>query len=418
MRKFLEEHTLEVLLILVTMLAITRWWIPAASGFELVYAASQWALSYDHGLIRRGLVGTIVKIWKPIVTIGDVQQTALFAYCAFLVLLVIVFYHLMKTRESNGRLFKLILLFLAAPATLSLVARDLGRFDLFLMMITSLCLILLSMRRQLWLIPILMTGAMFIHESFLILWAPTILAALLFVYIWDKREKGILITLVVSAVTIGGAFLVLYRFGTPTLGYEEFSRLVQSRAAFRLTDLSMHECYYGIKDHFTLTSPYLRDAGSIINFFGALLVLSPVILVLLNLWTHALRRCEAHRGTCVLFFLAPLSGLLIMLIATDFGRWLSAVIFCNYFAIFFLVSRDVLKAEELVEYSGGSFSLFIAGIILTYLFFGPLHDWNPYPYQHDVLSSSLAVASVLFFDVVFCMRWRSFSRHSSPKSNT
>ena len=278
------------------------------------------------------------------------------------------------------------------------------------MIITFLSLTLLSLNRHIWLIPILMTTAMFIHEGFLILCAPTILAAMIFAYLWNNREKKILVTLVVSAISVVGAFLVLYKFGNPALGYEEFSRLIQSRATFHVPDLSTRECYYSLKDHVELASPYLYDAGSLANFFMALLILSPSVLILLNLWTHALRNCGARRRACRLFFIATLSGLMLLPVATDYGRWLSAIIFCNFFAIFFLMSKDIIKVEELDEYTGGSFSLLFASIIFTYLLFGPLHDWNPYPYKDNLIYSSLSIISVLLFDIGFYLQWRSLSR--------
>ena len=74
MKKFLEEHELEVLLILITMVGVARWWIPPVWGFENMYGASHWALSYDYGLVRRGLVGAIVKLWMPMVTIEGVER--------------------------------------------------------------------------------------------------------------------------------------------------------------------------------------------------------------------------------------------------------------------------------------------------------------------------------------------------------
>ena len=413
MREFIEDHEWEVLLIITTMLAITRWWIPSVIGFENIYVVSQWVLSYDYGLVRRGLTGTLFKVLMPIVSVEGVHHTALVVYCTFLVLLLVLFYALLKYKDKNGRLFRLILLFSANPATLSLYARDLGRFDILLIMIMLLSLTLLSLKRHLWLIPILMTTAMFIHEGFLILCAPTILAAMMFVYLWDKQEKRVLVTIVASAISTAGAFLVLYKFGNPTLGYEEFSRLIQLRANFHITNLSMRECYYGIKDHVALAAPYLQDPGSIFSFLGALLMLSPIVLILMNLWTHALRNCGAHRAACWLFLLATLSGLLIMFIATDHGRWLSAVIFSNFFALFFLMSRDVIKIEDLTEYSGDSFPLLFVLILVTYLFFGPLHDWNPYPYQNNVIYSSFSIASVLLFDIGFIVRWRTLRERTS-----
>ena len=409
MRKFLEEHELEVLLILITMIAVTRWWIPPAIGFENIYCVSHWVLSYDHGLVRRGLIGSVFGLWMPTVTVENVRIAALVTYCTFLALLVVVFYVLLKTKDESRRLFRLILLFLATPATLSLFARDLGRFDLFLVIIMLVSFILISVNRHLWLVPVLMFIAMFIHEAFIILCAPTIAAGMFFVYRW-KKDKRYLATLVLSMISVAGAFLVLYKFGTPALGYEDFSRLIQSRASFYITELSMRECFYSINDHVALASPYLRDAGSIVNFLGALLILSPVILVLLNLWTHAFRNCGARRGSIRLFSLATLSGLMVVPIATDYGRWLAAVVFCNFFAIFFLVKMDIIRTEELAEYSGGAVPLMFAALVLMYLLFGPLHDWNPYPYQHHLVYSALSITLALLFDIAFSLRWWSLSR--------
>jgi hypothetical protein len=407
MKKFIEEHELEVLLLFVTVVGITRWWMPSVRGFELMYGASQWALSYDHGLIRRGLVGTLMKLWVPIVSVEDIHRIAFLAYCFFLLVLLTVSYFLLRYKEKNGQLFRLILLFLSAPVTLSLVARDLSRFDLFLTLLTLLSMILLSLKKYIWLVPVFMVSAMFIHESFLVLYTPTIAAALFFVYIWNNKEKQILTTLIVSVVSTAAAFFILYKYGNPSLGYEEFYRSIQSRAAFTITPLSMRECYFSISDHHHLASSSLYDAGSIANLVLALLMLSPVILVLLNLWVHAFRNCHDHRIACGLLLLATLSGLIVVPIATDYGRWLSAVIFCNFFVVFFLIHRDIIKMEELVEYAGGSFKILFVVIILTYLLFGPFHDWNPYPYRDNVLISSLSISSALAFDIVFSLRWRS-----------
>jgi hypothetical protein len=410
MKKFIEEHAQEVMLILITMIGITRWWIPNVKGFENIYTVSHWVLSYDVGFIRRGLVGTIMKLWVPIVTIEDVHHTALVAYCIFLLLLLIVFYRLMQKKENDGRLFFLIYLFVANPATIAMLARDLGRFDLFLTMIAFLSLTLIAINKHLWLVPILMATAMFIHESFIVAYAPTIAAAFIFTYYWNNRAKKILAAMAVALVLVAGAFSLLYAYGSPTMGYDELLCRIQSRAAFTITPLSMHECFFDIKDHYRLASSSLYDAGSIANFSMALFIVSPVILVLLNLWTHAFKSCGTHRNVCILLLLATISGFLIVPIATDYGRWLSAVIFCNFFAIFFLIHNGVIKTIELKEYSGGSFRLLFVTIIITYLLFGPLHDWNPYPYMDNLFVSSLSLILVLLFDVGFYRQWQSLRK--------
>ena len=406
MRKFIEEYEREALLILITMLGVTRWWMPSVTGFWNMYGASYWAISYEHGLVRRGLIGTIVKIFLPVVTVGAVDHIALVFYCLFLALLLAILYVLLRHNDKDARLFRLALIFCAIPTTLAMFAHDLGRFDLFLTTTMVLCLVFLSLNKSIWLIPLLMTTAMFIHESFMILYAPTIGAAMMFVYVREKKEKRMLATLVVSVVAVASAFAVLYKFGTPAMTYEQFFQFVQSRADFRITDLSMRECYFTLRDHVGVASSSLYDTGSIVNLFMALLILSPVILILCNLWTHALRNCGVHRRACQLFFLATLSGLIVIPIATDYGRWLSAIISCNFFAMFFLVKQGVIKTEELTEYSGDSFSLLFVLILLTYLLFGPFYDWNPYPYKDNVIYSSLSMIAVLLFDVGFLLRWK------------
>ena len=392
------------------MLGIARLWIPSVMGFEKMYAASQWVFSYDHGLIRRGLVGTVMKIWVPTVSIENIHHTALIAYGTFLAFLLIVFYALLRYKDKGGQLFKLILFFVVNPATISLLARNLGRFDLFLTIIMFLSMALVSLNRQVWLIPILMTTAMFIHESFLILYAPTIIASIIFVYFWNDREKKILTTLVISTVSVVAAFLILYQYGNPTLGYKEFSSSIQMRATFQVTPLSMHECYFHIQDHYKVASSSLYDTGSIANLFLALLILSPTILILLNLWSHALKNCRVHHRACMLFFLTTLSGLLVVPIATDYGRRLSGVIFCNFFVIFFFVSMDIIKVEELVEYAGSNSKQLFVFIILTYLLFAPFSDWNPYPYRDNLIYSSFFIGSVLLFDAGFYWQWRALSK--------
>lgn len=391
------------------MLYVARWWTPVENGFAFAYPASHWVLSYEDGLIRRGLIGAIVKLWIPLVKIENVYHIAFTAYGTFLVLLLTTFYALLKSKDKEGRLFRVVLVFSATPATLSLLGRDLGRFDLFLIVILFLCLILLSIDRHTWMIPILMVTAMFIHESFLVLYTPMMLAAMIFMFVWGRRGKKMLGMVVVSAIAVVGAFLILYNFGNPTLEYEEFSRSIQSRAGFTITELSMRECYFSIKDHYTLASSSLFNPGSIANLFAALIILSPAILILLNLWSHAFKNCGPQKRMCQLLFLSTLSGLMVIPIATDYGRWLSAVVFCNFFAIFFLVSRDVIKAEELVEYSGRG-RLLLAFISVVYLVFGPLHDWEPFPYQDNIIISALSIIAVLLFDIGFYRQWRSLGR--------
>jgi hypothetical protein len=352
----------------------------------------------------------------PILTVGYIHHIALVAYCTFLAILLVVFYSLLSLNDPGGRLTRVILIFVACPATLALVARNLGRFDLFLTIIALLSLTLLSANRHLWLVPALMVVAMFIHEAFLILYVPTILAAMVFLYIDGPGEKRMLATIVVSALLMLTAYFVLSVNGTPSIPYAEFVQSAQMRANFRLTELSMTESYYTIRDHVRLASSSLLDPGSIVNLLMALIMLSPTVMILVDLWSHVKRNNQAQRRARALFILSTMSGLLMIPIATDYGRWLSAILFSNFFALFFLISRGAITVDDLGMYEGRSFSMLFVPLFLTYVLFGPFHDWNPYPYQGNLTYSIPAIVAVLLFDAFFLARWRGAGKGLRPAS--
>jgi hypothetical protein len=255
-----------------------------------------------------------------------------------------------------------------------------------------------------------MVAAMFLHEGFMLLWAPTLVGLMLFLVARDRGDRRALVALVLSVIGVGGAFVVLYRFGTPAVPYEEFVRMVQSRADFHVTELSLRECYFSATDHLGLTLPYFTDPGAMLNLLMALVVLSPVALVLGNIWIQAMRSGGPHRWATILLLASTLSGVALFPIATDFGRWLSAMTLCNFFAVFFLFRTGALSADDLPELSAGSFPYLFVLLFLTYLLFGPLHDWMPYPYQDQPWVSAASTAAILLFDVGYILHARSFRR--------
>ncbi len=251
--------------------------------------------------------------------------------------------------------------------------------------------------------PALMTGAIFLHEGFLLLWAPTLLAMMLLLWSLDRSALTPLVSAGSAAAGIAVAFYFIYVHGTPSVPYEEFVQLVQSRADFRVTELSLKECYFRATDHVGLTLPYFTDPGAMLNLGMALLVLSPMGLILGTLWRRAIANAGAVRWAVVLLLLGSVSGLALFPIATDFGRWLSAITFCNMFAVFLLVRLRVLHAEDLSFLSHGSFPYLFLLLFSTYVLFGPLHDWMPYPYQDRPVVSALVVMAILTFDVAFLL---------------
>lgn len=379
----------ELSILLIATILIIRT-IPKVTSLN-IWVMTHWVLSYENGFISRGLVGTLVKFFHPVVTLDDLYRIITIVYGLFLFILIFSLFTIMKKENNNIYLYMLVLFFTVNPGTLTMYsnAPDFGRFDTFMIIITVICLVLLANNKFVWIITFLMGAAVFIHEAFILMYAPVILAAMLFIIFWEKKNKSYITLFISSIVVLIVSFVINYLFGKPGLEYWRFVSIVQSGVEFPVhKEMIRMEYYYTIKDHFKFVLSNLSMHEFRINIIGTIIILFPTFFMFSYIWRHILLSYRKHKFLFILLILSTMTVFGLFIIGNDYGRWLSTFIFCNFMLIFFLIYKGIINTEELGKgIDRLIWSLYIIQMIL-YVIIGPMHEVSPFPFINDLFKQT------------------------------
>jgi len=182
--------------------------LPALAAFALVcfirhfkftmstYNTTFLALNYDYGFIPRGLVGTVFKFftdnWNEIGWnyMGAFNFSGLFTLIYFVLLFIFYKLCLVRCPQEHKRNLKHLLILLSIFAfPVYTTSVSFGCLDLYLGIITLLCLILLVLGKMEWLIPVLCCIGMCINHDFIFTHAMLIGALLMYKALTSSEVK-------------------------------------------------------------------------------------------------------------------------------------------------------------------------------------------------------------------------------------
>ena len=339
---------------------------------------THWAFTYEHGFIKRGLVGELISLLIGPVTpsiVNTISLAVLLLLAAALTCLFIM--PAIRAPERVGVwLFGVIAV--THSATMPRFAYELGRFDEMGLLILLVCLLLFvraSPAIRLAVIPPLCLLGLVIHEAFFLMFLPLIAA------IWFYEEQNGLIwpKLVVLAAMVASTW-VIGRFGllsNPPL--DKYVALLQQRHAFPISKWSVGVLYRDLGENIALSVSYLRENlhDMIRGHFILVATLIPTFLLLrsLGLTMVSLRQ----GGRCrFLLIAAALAPLIMYPLAFDYFRWWSAAI-TNLLMVFaYLAIREDTMRRRLADTIENMpvVSVCIIGVSLV---FGPMGENSAYP---------------------------------------
>jgi len=186
-------------------------------------------VNYDFGLIKRGLVGAIVSLFRPRVGLLDVYVIGLAAWLATLATYLVVF---RRTFGFSERTLPLLALILSSPCFFKNFMFSIGYFDV-LGCLAALVALLLPVNLAL---PLVMGAIacvlLFIHHLHLLLYIPAIGLIVLLRAMADSRVnlRALLLAGAGATAAIGAAFYVLAFHGSVTVPIEEFTAALRARA--------------------------------------------------------------------------------------------------------------------------------------------------------------------------------------------
>lgn len=354
------------------------------------YNSTIMALSYKYNFASRGLIGTIYRFMDsftktdlmnyPHVLLYTQAVTILF----FVFLLLFCWYILKKCdvsriKDASYMLYFLMILLVPAFAC----EHNFGRVDLYMIGLSILSVILLTMGTLEWLVIPLAAIAVMVHQGYVFMYFNIILVILIYKFFSSDRRGRIkygAIT-VLAFVTVSVLFL-WFEFFSRTDGSTFYSQVVSDATALSLngeyhvtlleheilgTDLAAEEWDYHLKNF--------------VEFPMYIILMLPFIIPALQIMINNIK--EASGTEEKLKYLAVLLGVGTIapnfVLKVDYGRWLIAVL-VYYLSVhtFLLASKDKLITKSISRTFStiGKNPMLSCFYIVYPLLFMPLWDVN------------------------------------------
>ena len=179
-----------------------------------------WLFNYGHGFIKRGLIGTIVAPLVARVSLGQMKPAIAAAHAIACLSIVVMFVALFRPaifaeRRADSRLaLALSFVCLMCSEMLPVLATDTGSVDPYVIALV-LAGVWLILKRRYAIAAVVGIVGPFIHEGFVIAWAPL---AILLVWSCVSSDEQRMMKLAVAAVPAVSAFVVTNAHNAAALG--------------------------------------------------------------------------------------------------------------------------------------------------------------------------------------------------------
>ncbi len=243
------------------------------------FRMTHWAFTYEHGFIKRGLVGEIVSC-----VFGPVTPTIItFLSSGAMLLLASVLVYLfispaLKSERVGAWLFAIVAV--THSATIPHFVFDLGRFDQINLLILLGCLFILSRPSpvlRLTVLPPLCLIGLLIHEAFFFMFLPLIFA----VWIYEERVEWIWPKSLVLVGLVASTWAISTYGSVANFTLEDYTALLQDRHSFKIVEASVEVLFRGLKDTVAFN---LRE----LKYYSGAHITRHVVLVLALLPTFSL----------------------------------------------------------------------------------------------------------------------------------
>lgn len=296
------------------------------------------ALSYQYGLIPRGLVGTLLYLLKEFFGISLYSYrrilcfTALVTVCYYGILFAFYALCLRKTKEEHMKLSECVIVFLSIfMFTEFLTWNNFGRLDEYLMMITLLCLILLVWEKGEWLLIPLCAAAGLVHVGFVFTNVGVILVILLWkIFQREGRErKKYMILFAGCFLCVSILFLYFEMFRQP-LGRNEYEEIVAlarsvSEDGVSISDSLLDSEILGLD---VFEDEWVWHTKNYVETPIFLLLFSPYLFIAVRFFRNLIKNAQnaADRWNYLIVLLGAGTIVPELILKVDYGRWMFCII--------------------------------------------------------------------------------------------
>lgn len=325
------------------------------------WSAAWFAINYDFGFIKRGLIGSLLKLIFP--TFIKTNYAFIFVFITLLFAIVIISILFNEIYKKKNRIATLIIVFILIVSPFSIEYlfnnANFGRLDTFIYFLTMLSILINIKFSNFYLkqsfIFISAVLCILIHQVYIFTYF-SISFALLLINLFTTKKNSVsqyLFTIFVF-ILILSLFIKIQFYTSPILPLNHMLDILHSSTNLVITDIAVElEYYENINYGYNLIYLVFINGTElpILYLFITLLLLLPVILLIVAIYTYLLRKCENYRIKilyillmCVNIFFLPSYFLTV-----DWGRWMASQFIYNIIVILLLDYYDFNEANKFMS---------------------------------------------------------------------
>lgn len=300
------------------------------------WCITPYALTYKYGFISRGLVGSIIRIFVPNLTLKAIYLIIALntlVLCAVTVMFVGMVRKYVVANSDIAMQY-MALMFVVNPGSVAFLFYwgNYGRFDLFMIIILLIAAMLMMKNKCLWIIPIISVGGILVHQAYVFMYFPAIIVLLLYLA-YVKHNNIAKIVFYVTMVTTCAAFLYM-QFCSGVTGYDyagmmaEINNTTDLPGEFIEDDMMVRLEYF--TSVFDTIRPFVIEPlrKNLIKIAFVFVIISPMIVLMVRVWKDFIE------GRSKWLLIIPLSSFIGMipkfLMTNDYGRDFSAIIISQF----------------------------------------------------------------------------------------
>lgn len=343
MKKILEKYRLEAAAAVMLIIYLIQY-IPLIDD-TISWCITPYTLSYKYGFISRGLVGSVIRLFIPDLTIKHIYLI-IGINTVIMCMLTVYFISVIKRNVNDAVMnvyMYLAMLFIVNPGSVAFLFYwgNYGRFDLFMVCILLISSILIIRNRILWIIPFLSVAGILIHQAYVFMYFPALIVLLLYSgYVKNSRYARKIFW--ITGVTTCIAFLYMQFFsGVAGYGYEEMMADIYATTDIPeefITNDMMVRLEYFASVFSTIKAFVIEPIGrNLFKIAWVFILCSPMLVLFKNIWKDFMSKQQ-----CRLLWIIPWSGMIGMipkfLMTNDYGRDFSALIISQFVMMFVLLA--------------------------------------------------------------------------------
>jgi len=341
----------------------------------------QYFFSYDIEFMKRGLLGTFFDIFNIEPTLRTIWMIALLSAN---MVFFLTYNYVKRALEfaPNSSIVLFMLFFVISPVTAWNFGFAAGRADLFNLVIELIIIniIIINNKHMFYSIPFLIVIGILMHEAFIFMGAPIIMALLILRF--TERKMPISVVIISGGLIISvGLLLALYGKIDPTNFEILYSTIYKQPIPSELPTINTfmivtsplsENILFTLKEYLTL------------HVWKYFIVALPLLFAYMYIYLKSLTFSSLSIEKKILF-LSPFLVFPMFVLGVDIYRWFSMMLINMFIVLLYLVYTNTINLSFLKE-KYVKVSLYV---IVVYSLFGPIGARSSFPYVEQVIKRIL-----------------------------